>query len=479
MKTKLTTLLALLLATVNLLRANEEPYYEIASILSVTQPVTYETVWQRPLRPRDQDILVPAAMKNAFNGINIGFTIHNTVNESPEILKSLVFTKFAFSVYHLREDGSRDPVICDAGQPVVDVPVLNFGSQDGIIPYVAIVEDDINTGRFEEAVNTGPLSSPVQDVEGILVRNHTLPWDFCIDFTRPQVGEGYVVEWDIRFIPTASNRITYPETNLREQAPHYKRYLTFTYKVEDFEMPQMTKLEIEGDDTFVTFKGKTIEYFVLERSNDLREWEELRLSSPAIMNRWYLGANTFWWHLDNNNESREFYRLRWKPEQQFLHYREQSAQHRIADTKVEWFVVSEESSSFANDDGVADSVVFELTVDVTAIDDKDIYIHKNPENSWGPISVLNHSERVRDDPNLEAIPVLTTDGRTEESGNFWVVREGETARFTLTIAVDSIEPNPGLQLVMPLISFRYRLVGDPHPTILFDKYGFQLGILEE
>ncbi len=281
--------------------------------------------------PPDQAALLP--------GFDIGFGILASLPDYQIELDSVRFTHCSYSVNHLdTASGVETPVLQPNGAPLTE-SISTFGAESTQetgpvlfttpVNYFSTFGGTPNSPTGDEVVGT-----TVNNVGVTFVTKLRFKWGSIPDLTRPELGKGYVVHFDIRFVPTYFG-IEYPEVKVKA---NHRDDVSFVYQVIDVPVPQfvdITPFAWEnmpgGTDRGVTLRmsGTHLEYFKLQRSPDMVTWTDWPFygegndwawpyTLPADDVGWGFWPNVYEWTLFDMNypnerriPQREFYRMVW------------------------------------------------------------------------------------------------------------------------------------------------------------------------
>lgn len=318
--------LSFLLVSICQMAAQSAPYYDIIGNLGLLAdgPVTQGTLdsWN----PSTFRLNVPIESASDIAGFNTGFKVIASVNESGVELDSIQITKCQYSIYHLDVlTGIETPVLYPNGSPATNIAVTSFSDESATETSVFTT----NLTFFGEhgtvnSTNGVPISTTVQHVGAIFSTKHTLTWGMWPDLQAPLPNQGYVIRWDIRFIPVYDG-VQYPEVSLRQNGDDIK----FVYEVVKVPLPKMVRLSQYGLNGGVVLEmsGEELEFFKLQRSTDLTTWSDVSFVGEVF--NWVgpynipedgggFWASVFHWELFDqafpNNRlrpSKEFYRMVW------------------------------------------------------------------------------------------------------------------------------------------------------------------------
>jgi hypothetical protein len=324
---KIISLFSILFTLVDLAVA-QTPYYDIFADLSIPANGEVTQLSLSSLEPRTDKLNVPKEVADSITGFNTGFGIIASVDEQPVVLDSIQITGCKYSLYHLTiPTNVESPVLSTNGSSTTDI-VLTTYSDETLVARPTIFTTfpgfrNVLSGEVS-STNSKHLSGQNSVVGALFVTKQNFVFGSSPNFAKPTVNNGYIVRWEIRFIPTYKG-VQYSEVTLSP---------TFTYKVLDFEYPKMVKLAGlsetypgwgDEDGTVLQMTGDELEYFKLQRSDDLKTWTDwtfegegsrwIDYSTPGD-NGYY--ASTFEWILFDKafpNERRrapqEFYRMIW------------------------------------------------------------------------------------------------------------------------------------------------------------------------
>lgn len=287
--------------------------YEVVGKLDPTADVTRESLAQ-PWLPYTKTMNVPIEKAQTYSMINMGFGVLPKVDGQIVTLDSIQMTDYPrFSLYHLN-NGLLSPVTLPSGVSVLDQPVQRYTNELGFArPSI------LTTGLFAPNPEIlGPINSPnetvttlvpVANVRAIMATKQRYTWGQIPNLYRPAVGQGYVVRWTIKFIPTYLG-VQYPEVTVPVE---------FTYNVVA-EVPQPSFLGRSigpNGGAMFKFSGSNLEFFWLQYSTDLVTWFDYPYGGEGDS---YLGSGQYQWELfdphfpnDRKYADRLFVRLNWEP----------------------------------------------------------------------------------------------------------------------------------------------------------------------
>lgn len=327
---KTISLLGLLFALVShvLAQTPQTPYYDIIGNLNIPANGEVTQASLSTWAPYTNKLNVPKEVADSITGFNTGFGIIASVQEQGVVLDSIQITGCKYGVYHLTVPADvESPVLSADGSPMTDITLTTYNDETSAArPTIFTTYPGFRSELSGEISSTNgkPLHGLNSVVGALLVTKQNFVFGSSPDFTQPTVNNGYVVRWEIRFIPIHKG-IQYPEVTLRP---------TFTYKVLDFAYPKVVKLaalsEVYPQDnsdegTVLQMTGDELEYFKLQRSNDLKTWTDwtfdgegcnwVNYSIPAYGGYY---ASTFEWVMfdkafpdEQRRPSHEFYRMVW------------------------------------------------------------------------------------------------------------------------------------------------------------------------
>ena len=306
------------------------PYYD--TIINLGIPANGE-VTQASMAtwdPYTPNLNVPKEAADSIAGFNTGFGISATVAEQGITLDSIQITEMKYSLHHLDVvTGNETPVLRTDGSQQTDIHVTSFNNEaNGNNPSVFTttrgnqeLNGDINSP------NNSPITTTIENFGVLFVTKHNFVFGSSPDFTQPTLNHGYIVRWNISFIPTHKG-ITYPEVTLHPQ---------FKYLVKDIKFPQMKKLvpliqdssEWSEQGVVLQMYGEELEFFKLQRSTDLEHWTDWGFDEeggnwvapfdvPYSGDREGFISNTYEWVMfdkafpsERRMPAKEFYRMVW------------------------------------------------------------------------------------------------------------------------------------------------------------------------
>lgn len=264
---------ALMLLSSARLSAQIAPYYDVIGNLQLMRDgdVTRATIksWQ----PYTFELKVPTDEAPSITGFNTGFMIVPSVNEHMVELDSIRITKCQYSIYHLDVlTGIETPVLYADGSSMTDIVVGTFsdetaGTNSLFTTTVSYWSDD----GIITSTNGGAISASVQHVGAIFSTKRRIVWGLEPDLQAPALNKGYVIRWDIRFIPVYQG-VEHPEVRLSPK---------FAYQVEKVPLPTLVSItsirdvyDWDEDGTVLRMSGEQLEFFKLQRSADLINWTD-------------------------------------------------------------------------------------------------------------------------------------------------------------------------------------------------------------
>ncbi len=305
--------------------AQSAPYYDVIGNLSVDEEVIQANL--QHLTPYTTELSVPPGPAEDHLGFNLGFLIQASVEERIVVLDSIRMTGCSFSLYHLNVvTGEETPVLLINGNPAINTEVSVFASEAVESSRPSVFLTAAGTGPYNGPVisedNTSIINTTVQNVGALFATRQKLTWGSLPDFTHPTLNQGYVVRWNIRFIPTFQG-IEYPEVTLNGDR------IKFVYKVVNIPFPQMVNISGNGPNggMLVQMSGDYVEYFGLQRSIDLVNWVDWPFAGEG--NGWVgpltydmgegaFAENIYQWELFDRSfpderrlSPKEFYRMVW------------------------------------------------------------------------------------------------------------------------------------------------------------------------
>lgn len=299
----------------------QTPYYDIYANLNIPANGEVNQMSLSALDGRTDKLNVPKEVADSITGFSTGFGIVASVDERVVQLDNIRIIGCKYSIYHL-------DVVTNTESPVVtDVTQTSFGDETSasrpaifttILGFRNILSGEVSS------TNSKPLTSTIGPVGALFVTKHNFVFGSSPNFSQPTVNQGYVVRWEISFIPTHQG-IQYPLVTLNP---------TFTYKVLDLEYPKMVKLAGlsetypgwgDEDGTVLRMTGSELEYFKLQRSSDLKIWTDWTFDGEGCnwLNYNIPGdggyyASTFEWIMfdktfpdERRRAPQEFYRMVW------------------------------------------------------------------------------------------------------------------------------------------------------------------------
>jgi hypothetical protein len=325
---KITSLFSLLFALVSLAVA-QTPYYDIYANLNIPANGEVTQASLSLFEARTDKLNVPMRIADSITGFNTGFGIVASVDEHSIQLDSIQITECKYSLYHIDMVASvESPVLSANGNPLTNIALTTYSDEtaSGMPAIFTTIQGFRNILSGEvSSVNGKPITaSKTGPVGTLFITKHNFVFGSTRDFVQPTVNKGYIVRWDISFIPTFEG-VQYPSITLHPK---------FIYKVLDFQDPKMVKLASlsetypgwgEENGTVLQMTGEELEYFRLQRSSDLKNWTDWSFEGEgsnwinySIPGDGGYYASTFEWIMFDKafpNERRrapqEFYRMVW------------------------------------------------------------------------------------------------------------------------------------------------------------------------
>lgn len=337
---KIASIIILLISiTTSVFAQNNKPYYDIIGNLSVNGEVTQSVLSQ--WHPYTLELTVPKEAAPSINGFDVGFAALSSVMEQVIQLDSIRITTCRYSLYHLDVLTEVETPVFDAnGAPMVNINIQTFADETSNQPTFFTTPLSIQNvlGAATNSTNGVSVGTVVQNVGAIFSTKYHFVWGSSPDLTRPTLNQGYVIHFDISFVPIHLG-VEYPEVKL---AANQKSDLQFVYKVVDMQMPQFVSIEnvydpnpFSGDPNLHTegvalrMTGQYLEYFKLQRSTDLQNWTDWDPDYIGLGSNWVgpfdvpvgdggFYSNTFEWMLfdinypnERRRPQKEFYRMVW------------------------------------------------------------------------------------------------------------------------------------------------------------------------
>ncbi len=306
------------------------PYYDIIGGISVVGEFNRAMVNSN--KPYTLNLNVPQVC--VADGFDVGFRIQNSVWEQPIPLDSIKITRFEYDIYHTDSFDNETPVLLSDNSPAVGIKVKTFGDET-TLSAPSVFTTDLTMWNEASSINstndTPIIGSTVNNVGDLFVTRQKLRWGSSQDFTKPVLGQGYIVRWHISFIPTYDG-VEYPEVMLTIGG---NDGINIVYKVADVPLPELVSLKSisetypnsSDEGTVLRMSGEQLEYFKLQRSIDLVTWTDWGFGGeggnwvgPHTIPDGEVGfySNTYEWVMFDQNypnerrrPAKEFYRMVW------------------------------------------------------------------------------------------------------------------------------------------------------------------------